>query len=92
MPKKDDNKITFRELDGNTVQIHVSGDMLPNSKYLFILELMKGYVGSKEIVFQADNPQMMMLIRNAIPSEYYARIEIAGSGALKQEGELRDAG
>ena len=92
-PKKDSDKILFRQVDDtNTVQIHVHGDMMPNSKYLFILELLKINKDDKQIVFIVSDPKMMLLVRESFPAEYYERIEIVSPGALNQEGELKNAG
>lgn len=73
MPKKKLDQVFCKEVNG-TVQIHVTGDMLPNSAFLQILGYMKEYKAA--IVFVVYDAKMMLLIRQSIPSEFYERIEL----------------
>jgi len=88
MPRKKADQVFVTELaETNTVQIHVTGDMMPNSVYLKILEHMKVYRDSMTIIFIVYDAKMMLLIRQSIPSEFYERIEIGS----QKEG-LQSAG
>jgi hypothetical protein len=94
MPKKksDDERVFVTEITGtDTVQIHVAGDMMPNSVFLKILEHLKAYRDSKTIVFVVYDAKMMLLIRESIPSEYYERIEISSPDAFGQDGGMKCA-
>ena len=93
MPKKKPDPIFVVEPEGtNTVQIHVTGDMMPNSVFLKILEHLKTYRDENTITFVVYNINMMRLIGESIPFEYYNHIEIASPGAHPQEGALEYAG
>jgi len=77
MPKRKSEQVFITEPDGaNTVQIHVTGGLMPNAVFLQIIEHMKAHKDSKTIVFVVYDVKMMLLIRQAIPSEYYERIEL----------------
>ena len=62
--------------DENKVELYVRGDMLPDSVYLELLAMIKEYRGKKELVFIADNPKMLLLIRESIPSECIDKLEL----------------
>ena len=76
MPKKKPDQIFIVQAETSTVQIHVTGDSLPNSVFLQILEHMKAHKDNAAIVFVVYDAKMMLLIRQAIPTELYVRIEI----------------
>ena len=92
--KKSDNKQVFiKEPDGtDTVQIHVTGDMMPSSVFLCILELMKKYVDNKTIVFVVYDVKMMLLVRESVPSEFYDRIELYSPKVFESQEGLKNAG
>ena len=88
MPRqKADQVVVIEFAKTNTVQIHVTGDMVPNSVYLKILEHMQVYRDLMTIIFVVYDAKMMLLIRQSIPSEFYERIELCG----QKEG-LQSAG
>jgi hypothetical protein len=95
MPKKksDDERVFIKEPDGtDTVQIHVTGDMMPRFVFFQILELMKKYVDNKTIVFVVYNANMMLLVRESVPSEFYDRIELYSPKVFESQEGLRNAG
>jgi len=90
--KKPDQVFIVEPERTNTVKIHVTGDMMPNAVFLKILEHLKTYRAENTIAFVVYNINMMRLIGESIPSEYYNHIEISGPGAHPQEGALEHAG
>ena len=80
MPKKksDDEQIFIIKPEGtNIVQIHVTGDMMPNSVFLKILEYMKIYQG-RTVIFVVYDVKMLLLIRKSPrlrePSTWQTRV------------------
>ena len=93
MPKQNNQQVFIKiSEDTNTVQIHVTGDMMPNSVYHKIIDYMMAYKDSKTIVFMVYDTKMMIYIRQCIPLEYFERIQILIPKALEQEGVMEDAG
>lgn len=91
--KPDDGQVFTREQDGaDTLEIHVTGDMLPCSVFLEILDILKIHMDSKTIVFGVYNAKMMLLIRESVPYEYYDRIEIHSPKSFEEKEGLRRAG
>lgn len=62
--------------EDNSVRIHVHGDMLPNSTFLEILDLLKENKDKKPVDFTADFSEMMLLITQSIPREHYRKLEL----------------
>ena len=95
MPKKkiDDGQVFTQEPDGaNTLEIHVTGDLLPSFAFLQILDLMKKHMDSKTIVFAVYNAKMMLLIRESVPSEFYDRIKLYSPKTFEIKEGLKRAG
>ena len=60
----------------NAVELYVHGDTMPDSVYFELIKLLKEYRGKKQMVFIADNPRMLLLIRQSLPSEYIDKLEL----------------
>jgi len=94
--KKKTEQMYVRESgDGKVMEIHVEGDILPNRVFLQILDVMKENRNREEVkpvVFVVYTPQMLMMVKNAIPSEYYAHVEVRKTVPLLEEGgDMLDA-
>ena len=74
------------------VHIHVTGDMMPRTVFFEILELMKTYLDKKTIVFDVYHHDMMRLVRESVPSQFYKRIELFSPKAFETREGLRRAG
>lgn len=95
MPKKkpDNGQVFTKEPDGtNTLEIHVTGDMMPRSAFFKILELLKRHMDHKTIVFAVYDAKMMLLVRESVPSEFYDRIELYSPKTFEEKEGLRHAG
>lgn len=62
--------------ENNSVEINVHGDMLPNSVFMEILDILDENKEKKHVDFIADNPQIMLLIREAFPGGCYRKLEL----------------
>lgn len=62
--------------EDNSVEINVHGDMLPNSVFLEIIDILGRFKDKKHVDFTADNPKMMLLLRESIPGEHYRKLEL----------------
>ncbi len=74
------------------VHIHVTGDMMPRTVFFEILELMKTYLDKKTIVFAVYHYDMLRLVRESVPSQFYKRIELFSPKAFETREGLRRAG
>lgn len=94
--KKETEQMYVREGgDSKVMEIHVEGNILPNRVFLQILDVMKENRQREEVkpvVFVVYTPQMLMIVKNAIPSEYYAHVEVRNTVAPMEEGgDMLDA-
>lgn len=76
-------KELFKILYGDTtMDIHLFGDILPNSVFQTVIELMKANRESehpKGVRFFVSSSMMLISVRYAIPSEFYESVEIEGA-------------
>lgn len=63
------------EGDGNAVNIHVHGDMMPCHIHAELIDIIKENSG-RSIHFTVDYPAMLLLIRESIPREYYSSLDV----------------
>lgn len=66
----------------STMEIHLIGDILPNSVFQQIIELMKANRESehpKSVRFFVSSSMMLVSVRYAIPSQFYESVEIEGA-------------
>jgi len=80
------------EETADTMEIHLTGDLLHDKVFLQIVEIMKANRACeqpKKVRFFVTSSMMMMSVRYAIPSMFYESIELEGAPAGK--GELLNA-
>ena len=70
--------------ENNAVEINVHGDMLPNSVFLEILDVLKQNKDKRHVDFIADNPKIMLLIRESLPGECYRKLELKSHDSTMQ--------
>lgn len=58
------------------LELHVHGDRLPSSAFLEILAILEKNHKQKEVDFVAYSPVMLLLLRQAVPTEYYRKLEL----------------
>lgn len=78
----------------DTLEIHLTGDLLHDQVFLQIVEIMKANrecEQPKKVRFFVTTSMMMMSVRYAIPSKFYESIELEDAVTADRKGALRDA-
>lgn len=82
------------ETTENRIEIHLAGEILTNTVFLSIVELMKRNRESsqpKAVRFWVSNPTMLMSVRYAFPSAYYESVELEKQAQIVLLEGLQDA-
>ena len=87
MAKRQEKDLFRIEWEGEVMEIHLFGDILPNTMFQSIIELMKANRESehpKRVRFVVSSSMMLISVKYAIPSEFYESIELEGQS--KKDG------
>lgn len=80
--------------DAQALEIHVYGDILHNSVFQKIIEVMKENREREEpksVRFVVFSSMMMVSVRYAVPSEFYESVEVRQLEDKKENEVLKDA-
>jgi|GEM_PF-4811382 len=82
------------ERSNETLDIHLVGDILPNTVFQKVIELMRENrecENPKGVRFVVDSSVMMMAVKYAIPSQFYEEVVLEGQYSADKDEVLKDA-